>query len=56
MSELLRTMIDYVPDTELELHRHDLMETINVLLEENIDAQTADILEEVQKHLFRKDD
>lgn len=56
VSELLRTMIDYVPDTELELHRHDLMETINVLLEENIDAQTADILEEVQKHLFRKDD
>ncbi|EFO61579.1 Hypothetical protein GLP15_3566 [Giardia lamblia P15] len=56
ISELLRTMIDYVPDTELELHKHDLMETINVLLGEKIDAQTADILEELQKNLSYKDD
>lgn len=55
ISELLRTTISYVPEVDLKLHKNDLLSTIGMLLAEDIDMQTATILEELEHHLSSED-
>lgn len=55
VSELLRTMINYVPEVDIQFHKQDLLKAINFLLIEDIDVQTANILEELYRNLHPND-
>lgn len=56
VSELLRTMIDYVPEADLKFYKQDLLNTINTLLVEDIDVQVANILEELRQCLSNENE